>query len=251
MPETPKPKSKSRVRFTGMDYGLLVRLDWEVPLSQLLVEIEEHIQKSPAFFADAKVFLGVDTRPVLQQETEQLGVVLSRYGLILQGVVSAASRVEGMSRPQAAPEVVVPEATPEIVEPEAAPEDSRTAASVIGGKGALVVEHRTVRSGEKVASEGHLVIMGDVNPGAEVIAENNIIVWGSLKGTAYAGVPNHEDAVIAALHLAPIQLRIAGYIARSPDVRPVTAATPELARIDHNEIVVESWEQGRVSLKRG
>ena len=225
---------KSRIRFTGVDYGLLVRMDWEVPLSQLLVEVEEHIQKSPAFFADAKVFLEVDTRPILQHEMEQLGVVLSRRGLTLQGVVSAASRVEGISRPQ--PSVPEP---PKVVTP------------VMNGKEALVVEHRTVRSGEKVASEGHLIIMGDVNPGAEVIAENNIIVWGSLKGTAYAGVPNHEDAVIAALHLSPIQLRIAGYIARSPDVRPVTTAVPELARIDQNEIVVETWERGRVSLKRG
>ena len=226
-------KSKSRIKFTGVDYGLLVRMDWEVPLPQLLVEVEEHIQKSPAFFADAKVFLEVDTRPVLQHETEQLGVVLSRHGLTLQGVVSAAGRVEGISRPQPAPP------------------PPKVAAPVINGKGALVVEHRTVRSGEKVASEGHLIIMGDVNPGAEVIAENNIIVWGSLKGTAYAGVPNHDDAVIAALHLSPIQLRIAGYIARSPDSRPVTATVPELARIDDNEIVVESWERGRASLKRG
>ena len=225
--------SKSRIRFTGVDYGLLVCMDWEVPLSQLLVEVEEHIQKSPAFFADAKVFLEVDTRPVLQHEMEQLGVVLARHGLTLQGVVSAASRVEGISRPQPAPE------QPRVITP------------IINEKEAAVVEHRTVRSGEKVASEGHLIIMGDVNPGAEVIAENNIIVWGSLKGTAYAGVPNHEDAVIAALHLSPIQLRIAGYIARSPDVRPVTTAIPELARIDQNEIVVESWERGRVSLKRG
>jgi septum site-determining protein MinC len=222
--------SKSRIRFTGVDYGLLVRMDWEVPLSQLLVEVEEHIQKSPAFFADAKVFLEVDTRPVLQHEMEQLGVVLARHGLTLQGVVSAASRVEGISRPQPAPE------QPKVITP------------IINEKEAAVVEHRTVRSGEKVASEGHLIIMGDVNPGAEVIAEHNIIVWGSLKGTAYAGVPNHEDAVIAALHLSPIQLRIAGYIARSPDVRPVTTAVPELARIDQNQIVVESWERGRVSL---
>ena len=222
--------SKSRIRFTGVDYGLLVCMDWEVPLSQLLVEVEEHIQKSPAFFADAKVFLEVDTRPVLQHEMEQLDVVLARHGLTLQGVVSAASRVEGISRPQPAPD------QPKVTTP------------IFHGKAAAVVEHRTVRSGEKVASEGHLIIMGDVNPGAEVIAGHNIIVWGSLKGTAYAGVPNHEDAVIAALHLSPIQLRIAGYIARSPDVRPVTTAVPELARIDQNQIVVESWERGRVSL---
>ena len=57
-----------------------------------------------------------------------------------------------------------------------------------------------------------------------------------------------EDAVIAALHLAPIQLRIAGFIARSPDVRPVTAAVPELARIDQNEIVVEIVGAGDESL---
>ena len=226
--------SKSRIRFTGVDYGLLVCMDWEVPLSQLLVEVEEHIQKSPAFFTDAKVFLEAGTRPVLQHELEQLGVVLSRHGLTLQGVVSAASRVEGISRPQ-----------PSV------PEPSKVITPIINEKEATVVEHRTLRSGEKVASEGHLIIMGDVNPGAEVIAENNIIVWGSLKGTAYAGVPNHEDAVIAALHLSPIQLRIAGYIARSPDVRPVTTTVPELARIAQNEIVVESWERGRVSLKRG
>ncbi len=225
--------SKSRIRFTGVDYGLLIRMEWEVPLSQLLVEVEEHIQKSPAFFTDAQVFLEVDTRPVLQHEMEQLGVVLSRHGLTLQGVVSAASRVEGISRPQSMPE------QPKVVTP------------IISEREALVVEHHTLRSGEKVASEGHLVIIGDVNPGAEVIAENNIIVWGSLKGAAYAGVPNHENAVIAALHLTPIQLRIAGYIARSPDARPVTAAVPELARIDQNEIVVESWERGRVSVKRG
>ena len=86
--------------------------------------------------------------------------------------------------------------------------------------------------------------MGDVNPGAEVIAANDIIVWGSLKGAAHAGVPNHEDAVIAALDLSPIQARIAGYIARSPDVRPLTAAVPELARIDRNEVVVEAWQPG-------
>ena len=93
--------------------------------------------------------------------------------------------------------------------------------------------------------------MGDVNPGAEVIAGYNIFVWGSLRGSAYAGVPDHEDAVIAALHLAPIQLRIAGYIARPPEARPTAASTPELARIDQQAIVVEAWERGRMFQKRG
>ena len=74
------------------------------------------------------------------------------------------------------------------------------------------VEQRTVRSGEKVAAEGHLIVIGDVNPGAEVIAGYNIFVWGALRGSAYAGVPDHEEAIITALHFAPIQLRIAGIL---------------------------------------
>jgi septum site-determining protein MinC len=96
-----------------------------------------------------------------------------------------------------------------------------------------------------------LLIVGDVNPGAEVIAGYNIFVWGSLKGSAYAGVPDHEDAVIAALHLVPIQLRIAGYIARPPESRSSGEWMPELARIDQHAIVVEAWERGRVFQKRG
>jgi septum site-determining protein MinC len=77
------------------------------------------------------------------------------------------------------------------------------------------------------------------------------MVWGTLRGSAYAGVPDHEDAIIAALHLAPIQLRIAGYIARAPEARPATAGLPELARIDQQAIVVEAWERGRMLQKRG
>ena len=218
--------STSRITFTAVDGGLLACMDWEAPLAQLLAEVEQRILKSPAFFADAKVFLEVDTRPVLQHEMQRLGVVLSRHGLTLQGVVMAAGRAEGIARTGPA------RRPPGVIEP------------VMHGKGAGVVEGRIVRSGDKVASDGHLVIMGDVNPGAEVIAAKNIIVWGSLKGAAHAGVPNHEDAVIAALDLSPIQVRIAGYIARSPDARPLTAAVPELARIDRNEVVVEPWQPG-------
>lgn len=208
-----------------------MRMEWDVPLPQLLVEVEEHLQQSPRFFAGAHVLLEVGGRPLLQHDMEQLAVVLSRYNVTLQGVVAAA---EGPER-QASP-------LPHVAPPPA-PFEPQTL---------LHVERRTVRSGDKVASEGHVIIVGDVNPGAEVIAGYNIFVWGSLKGSAYAGVPNHEDAFIAALHLTPIQLRIAGYIARPPEERPATAAwTPELARIDHNIIVLEAWERGRVFQKKG
>jgi len=218
------------VKFSGTDHGLLMRLEWDTPLPQLLVELEEHLQQSGAFFEGARVLLEVGREPVLTQDMEQLAVVLSRYGVTLHGVIPAAEQPERRVTATAHTLVLPP------------PSDPQTT---------LHLERRTVRSGEKIVCEGHVVILGDVNPGAEVIASYNIFVWGSLRGSAYAGVPDHEEAVIAALHLAPIQLRIAGHIARAPEVRPTGAAMPELARIDQDAIVVEGWERGRIFQKRG
>ena len=222
--------AQTPVKFSGTDNGLLLRLDWHTPLPQLLVELEEHLQQSRTFFAGAQVLLEIGRRPVLHQDMEQLAVVLSRYGVTLQGVLPTpeASDRPPPTPPRAAvlPSLDVPWTT-------------------------VHFERRTVRSGEKIACEGHVVILGDVNPGAEIIAGYNIVVWGSLKGVAYAGVPDHEEAVIAALHLAPIQLRIAGYIARPPEARAVAGWMPELARVDQHGIVVEAWERGGVLQKRG
>jgi septum site-determining protein MinC len=223
--------SKPRVKLSGTDYGLLLRLEWDSPLPQLLVELEEYLQQSPKFFAGAQVLLELGSRPVLQQDMEQLGVVLSRYGVMLQGVVPTLDGLERRPPPASRPTFVP------------SPPDVQTL---------VHVEQRTVRSGEKVAAEGHLIVVGDVNPGAEVIAGYNIFVWGALRGSAYAGVPDHEEAIITALHFAPIQLRIAGHIARPPEARPNAPGTPELARIDQNAIVVEAWERGRGGFyKRG
>ncbi|MEE8290343.1 MAG: septum site-determining protein MinC [Candidatus Tectomicrobia bacterium] len=212
------------VKFSGTDYGLLMRLEWEAPFPQLLVELEEHLQQSRAFFTGARVFLEIGQDPLLQQDMEQLAVVLERYDVTLQGVVSAPPGQD--RRPPVLPALLDPHTT-------------------------LHLEGRTLRSGEKIAAEGHIIVLGDVNPGAEVIAGSNIFVWGSLKGSAYAGVPDRTEAVIAALYLAPIQLRIAGYIARPPEARAPAATVPELARVDRSGIVVEAWERGRILQKRG
>src|SRR5262245_28354913 len=139
---------KPGVKFAGTEHGLLMRLEWEAPLPQLLVELEEHLQQSREFFDGAQVLLEIGRRPVPQKDMEQLTVVLSRYGVTLQGVIPAADSPDRRS-PLPARHVTVPP-----------PTDPQTL---------LRLERRTVRSGEKIASEGHIVILGDVNPGAEII----------------------------------------------------------------------------------
>ncbi|MDO4392605.1 MAG: septum site-determining protein MinC [Clostridium sp.] len=73
--------------------------------------------------------------------------------------------------------------------------------------------HRgAVRSGQKLEFEGSIVIMGDVNDGAEVIAGDNIVILGALRGLAHAGAKGNVNAIIAASSIDAPQLRIANII---------------------------------------
>jgi len=101
---------------------------------------------------------------------------------------------------------------------------------------------QTLRSGQVVSHKGDLVIIGDVNPGAEILAEGDITVWGSLRGIAHAGVGGNSLAEIRALNLQPIQIRIASAIARAPDRPRISYASgtgPETARIVEGKIRIQ------------
>ena len=99
----------------------------------------------------------------------------------------------------------------------------------------------TVRSGEYLESAGDLVILGDVNPGAKVSAEGNIIIWGRLLGIAHAGIKGNSKATISALQLRPVQLRIAKKVARGPKEKPQLGLA-EQAKIDSDEIIIAPLE---------
>ena len=73
--------------------------------------------------------------------------------------------------------------------------------------------HRgSLRSGQKLESEGSLVILGDVNSGAEVMASDNIVVLGALRGLAHAGAKGNKQAIIAAGLVDTVQIRIANIV---------------------------------------
>lgn len=104
---------------------------------------------------------------------------------------------------------------------------------------AVLYLRQTLRSGQTVSHKGHLVIVGDVNPGAEVVADGDITVWGALRGIAHAGMSGNTQAEIRALRLEPIQIRIAHAIARSPDrprKSPQQRIGPETARVVNGSI---------------
>jgi septum site-determining protein MinC len=108
--------------------------------------------------------------------------------------------------------------------------------------GISTLYHRgTLRGGQALHNLGNLVVIGDVNPGAELVASGDIVVFGALRGVAHAGAQGDRAARVIALELAPTQLRIATLIATSDTAGAVRG--PEHASIVDERIVVVPFAQ--------
>ena len=104
----------------------------------------------------------------------------------------------------------------------------------------------TLRSGQSIEVENSIVIVGDVNPGADVVAGGNVVVLGCLKGSATAGYPDNRSAFVLSLDMQPMQVRIGDLIARSPDDKGKTKKRkkekePEtkIAYVENENIYIE------------
>ena len=103
-----------------------------------------------------------------------------------------------------------------------------------------ILHEGTIRSGDRISSNGNLCIVGDVNPGAIVSAKKNIYVWGKLRGIAVAGKNGNNNASISSLYLNPLQLRIADVIAIGPKEKPKNSY-PEIAVIENQTIIIKPF----------
>ncbi|MFN2449898.1 MAG: septum site-determining protein MinC [Candidatus Baltobacteraceae bacterium] len=101
----------------------------------------------------------------------------------------------------------------------------------------------TLRGGQALHNLGNIVIVGDVNPGAELVASGDIVVFGALRGVAHAGAQGDAGARVYAIDLAPTQLRIATYIAADAGNRSHAAVHPEVACVQNERIAIVSKER--------
>ena len=96
----------------------------------------------------------------------------------------------------------------------------------------LTIHRGTLRSGDHLQSEGTVLLLGDVNPGARISASAHVLVWGRLRGVAHAGCRGDRSARIVALQLRPLQLRIADAVARGPEDVPAAGQAEEAHLVD-------------------
>lgn len=103
-----------------------------------------------------------------------------------------------------------------------------------------LIIRRTLRSGQKVHSEGSVVIWGDVHESAEIVAAQDIIILGKLQGVAHAGCYGDLASTVFALTLAPSQIRIGDKISRSSGNNEVNPY-PEIAYVEGDNIYIKEY----------
>lgn len=235
------------ITIKGIREGLLVSVtdagEWGDTSRTLMTRIDQTVD----FFKGARLSLDVGTRALPAAELGRLRDQLSERGIGLAAVLSESPLTTQAAQALGLKVALVTPPPPSVqaqVDAETDPEEAREAAALV---------RRTVRSGRSVRYPGHVVVLGDVNPGAEIVAGGDIIVWGRLRGVAHAGAPaavlagtesqGDDAAVVCALDLAPTQLRIARHIATSPARKG--QPQPEVARVKDGHIVAERWTPKR------
>jgi septum site-determining protein MinC len=217
------------IKIKGIQEGIKIILgdgEWPEVQAAMLTRVDE--QKD--FLKGAKLTLEVGNHILKAAEMGSLRDQLSERDISLRAVLSSSPTTErtaqalGLATKQSKPR-----------------QDrvTRKLDTVLRGDQAVLIQ-RTLRSGHNITHPGHVTILGDVNPGAEIVAGGNVIVWGRLRGTAHAGAHGDQAAMICALDLSPTQIRIADQISTTP---PQTRKPgPEMARLIDGKIVAEQWK---------
>jgi septum site-determining protein MinC len=218
------------VQIKGLRDGLLVTLGeaaWDVLHTSLLGQIDE----KQDFFKGARLALDVGNQELRVSEMTDLRNELSERGIMLWAILSGSSITENTAQ-------ILGLATRlSKIRP-----DNPEPIHVTPAEDSALWVKRTVRSGIRLEYEGNVVVFGDVNPGAEVVAGGSVIVWGRIRGVVHAGAKGDVEAVVCALDLSPTQLRIAAEVATTPERR--SQPYPEMARLKDGQLIAEPWQPG-------
>jgi septum site-determining protein MinC len=202
---------KQRVTIKGIKDGLVFRLDDACEWEELLQELQHKLEKTHQRILTGPivhVHVKLGKRSVGEEEKGRLrSIIATRGNLLIQSIESEADDAGNGS-----------------------------------GEPPLKLLKGIVRSGQLLRHDGHLLFLGDVNPGGTIECTGSIYVLGALRGMAHAGAEGDESAVIAASFLRPTQLRIAGIISRPPDEWGIEDAYMEFAYVRDGRMEIDKLQ---------
>ena len=238
---------KQNVTIKGTKSGLILVLNPDVNFTILKSEMAKVFSEASAFLGKNSMGLIVRGRTFSEtEEQEVLGIIEKYTELSINCVIDEESETEKLF--EFSQRQIKEKTLEENIEPQKAvniiPEGFDDNANIYVGN---------LRSGQDISCESSIVVLGDVKPGATVTSYGSIFILGELRGNAFAGAGGDQSAIIMALDLNPLQVRIADAIAISPDAEKgpklkirrkklmANDKEPEVAYIDNGHIVKTSY----------
>jgi septum site-determining protein MinC len=204
------------VKIRGLKYGLQLLFERNASFDEVKNSILEKLTTGDKFFIRGTTVFA-DKNEFSEEQIEQLRRIFHQHGMLFSDKL-----------PSFASKSVHEKSAPAPITPDLKIEPKKT----------TVVVNKTLRGGQEVRTESSVLVFGNVNPGAQIIAGGSIDVRGFCRGTVHAGAFGDETACIVADKLRPIQIRIADLIARPPD-NIKKAVQAERASIKNGYIVFE------------
>jgi septum site-determining protein MinC len=216
------------VIFKGKKDGLVIVLDKDAKFAELADALRAKIKDAGRFFGGAKTSIVFEGRELSTAEEQQL------LDIIIKEANLNVSFVKEPAPEQKPPEKMRQQRLEDILPPTFNPHEHM-----------LTIHRGALRSGKSIRYAGSVLVLGDVNPGSEIIAEGSIIVLGTVKGVVHAGCMGDNESFVAALNLTPVQLRIADratYIPEDMIKKGKKNKMPSYAYIEDGQIYIAPLE---------
>ncbi|MFO3796100.1 MAG: septum site-determining protein MinC [Anaerolineales bacterium] len=189
------------IELKGVRDGLLASLPVNISWEETLALFRAHLDRQPEFFKGARLAVNVGAHTLKVNDLVTLRNELSERGITLWAVLSdSPTTVKNAQLLGLATRIARPRPSP---------------APNVPASAALWLE-RTLRSGIRIEHTGPVTIIGDVNPGAEILTSSSLIVWGRLRGRVLVGHPDNQQAFICALRFQTDQATLAGIALSAP-----------------------------------
>lgn len=209
----------------GTKNGIIVKMDKDLPFDEIKKQLAVKFDETAGFFKEANMALSFEGRELSSEETEEVMDIIQKHSKINIICLVDNNRFH---------EKVFEDAITERIN-----ELSAQTGQFYKG---------TLRSGQVFESESSVIILGDVNPGAKVIAKGNVVVLGALKGNIFAGSAGNENCFVAALDMNPMQIRIGDVLARCADnAKPDKHIVPKMAFVENGSIFIEKIDKTSIN----
>jgi len=210
------------ISIKGTKNGLVIVLDPNHNFEDIRKTLLNKMESSRGFFKGAKFSIFQGSQGIPDNQKNELEDICRQFGLVLNKDSHTAHIKEPTKSPSRSP---------------------RIAPQTNNGEAALMVK-RSLRSGQRIVYPKHIVVLGDVHPGAEIVSGGSILIMGSCRGTVHAGAHGDRTAKIVARRLEPISLSIAD-ARHQPDRTGANAEHCQAARLSGTRIIFEKFQPGR------